>query len=93
MAGRLGCGGGPLGFFPPPHGRKALVLQEAERDQRHQRVPMQAPPRAAFKMVQAQLFLELLMRLLAHPTRFDRGGQLLQRCVGRQVGQVMLLLP
>ena len=93
MAGRLGCGGGPLGFFPPLHGRKSLVLQETERDQRHQRVPMQATPRAALKMVQAQLLFELLMRLLAHPTRFDRGGQLLQRCVGRQVGQVILLLP
>jgi hypothetical protein len=71
IAGRLGCGGGPFGFFPPWHGRKPLVLQEAECDERHQRVPMQPAPRAAFKVVKAQLLFELLMRLLAHPTCFD----------------------
>jgi hypothetical protein len=47
------------------------VLQEAECDERHQRVPMQPAPRAAFKVVKAQLLFELLMRLLAHPTCFD----------------------
>ena len=90
MLGKLGCGGGPLAFlFPPLGGSEALSLQEEIRHQRHQRGPMQPPPRAALEVVEPELFLELLMGLLAHPARFDRGGQLLQRCVGRQVGQVI----
>ena len=92
--GKLGCGGGPLAFlFPPLGGSEALILQEEIRDQRHQRVPMQPAPGAALEVVEPELFSELLMGVLAHPTRFDRGGQLLQRCVGRQVGQIILLLP
>ena len=73
MLGKLGCGGGPLAFlFSPLGGLEALILQEQIRHQRHQRVPMQHPPRAAHEVVEPELFLELLMGLLAHPTRFDR---------------------
>jgi len=53
---------------------------------------MQPAPRAAFKVVKAQLLFELLMRLLAHPTGFDDGSQPLQVRVGRQVREVVLAL-
>jgi hypothetical protein len=38
-------------------------------------------------MVEAELFLELLVSLLADPVRFDRRGQCLEIGVGREVGQ------
>ena len=43
-------------------------------------------------MVEAQLLLELLVRLLARPARLDRRRQLLERRVGRQVREVVLPL-
>ncbi len=44
-------------------------------------------------MVGAEFFLELLMRLLTDPSGLDRGGELFQARVGRQVRHVIFLLP
>jgi hypothetical protein len=41
-------------------------------------------------MVEAQLLLELLVRLLAYPAGLDHRRQLLQRRRGRQVGEIVL---
>src|SRR3712207_368460 len=96
-AGRLGDGGGRgtrPGIFPRP--RPAAVLGEAEAlqpgegDAGHQRVPVQPGPGAAFEVPEAQLLLELLVRLLAGPARLDRAGQGPQRGPGRQVAEVVL---
>src|SRR5689334_24971108 len=93
-AGRVGWGGGPPGepaplSSPRPEPR---VLEERERDHGHQRVPVQAGPGAALEVVEAELLLRLLVRLLADPARLDRGRQLPERRLGRQVGQVVLPL-
>jgi hypothetical protein len=53
---------------------------------------VQAFPRPTFKVVEAEFFLELLMCLFADPARFDGAGQLLDRRVGGQVGEVVLAL-
>jgi hypothetical protein len=93
MAGKLGCGGGrPVFLFSPCGGPQTQMLQEQVSDQRHQGMSMQTAPRAALEVVEPKLFLHLLMRLLADPTRFDRRGQLLQLRVGRQVGEIVLAL-
>src|SRR4051812_46304662 len=92
-AGRLGRGGGPgsagvAALFPPePEG-----LQEGEGQQGQQRVVVQAAPGAALEVVEPQLVLELLVRLLAHPPALDQRRQGLERGVGREVGEVVLLL-
>jgi hypothetical protein len=59
-------------FFFPPRGCEALVLQEGECDQRHQRVSVQARPGPTLEVIEPKLFLELLVRLLADPARLDR---------------------
>ena len=41
------------------------MLQEGEGEQGHQRVSVQARPRAALEVIKPKLFLELLVRLLA----------------------------
>ncbi len=53
---------------------KAQVLQISEGDTGHQRVPVQPGPGAALEVTQPQFLLELLVALLAHPARLDRGG-------------------
>jgi hypothetical protein len=47
------------------------MLQEQIGNQRQQRMPMQTAPRAPLKVIEPKLFLELLVRLLAHPSCLD----------------------
>ena len=57
------------------YGGKAQVLQIGEGDTGHQGVPVKTCPGAAFEVAQPQFLLELLVALLAHPARLDRGRQ------------------
>ena len=95
-AGSVGCGGGPGregSLFPPPAGLlEPQMLQKSEGDHRHQRVAVQSDPGATLEVVEPQFLFHLLVGLLAHPTRLDRRRQLVERRVGRQIGQVVLLL-
>src|SRR3954453_19704277 len=80
-AGRLGDGGGPgtrRGIFPRPRRMmlgEAAVLEVGEGDEGHQGGRVQPRPGAPLEMVETQLLLELLMRLLADPACLDRAGQ------------------
>jgi hypothetical protein len=47
------------------------VLQEGKGDLRQHQMVVQADPASALIVAQAQLLLELLVRLLAHPPRLD----------------------
>ena len=85
IAGIDGWGGGQAILFFPPRRCEAPGLQEGIGHHGHQRVPMQPGPGAAFEMAQPKFLLELLVCLLADPARLDRCGQLLERCLGRQV--------
>src|SRR5688572_2636487 len=93
-SGRLGRGGGPAPprgttlFFPEPQ-----VLQKGEGELAQEGVVVQATPRAALEVVQAQLLLELLVRLLAHPAGLDPRHENLERRVGRVVREMVLSLP
>ena len=68
------------------------MLEEGDGDQAQQRVVVQAGPRAALEVVEPELALELLVRLLADPAGLDRRGQDLEWRVGRQVGQLVFPL-
>ena len=74
-AGRVGWGGGPLILFFPPCGCEAAILEEGVGDHRHERVTMKALPGSALEVIKAKLFFQLLVRLLADPSRLDRGCQ------------------
>jgi hypothetical protein len=71
---------------------EAEVLEEGEGDQREQGVVVQPRPRAALEVVEAQLDLELQVRLLAGPAGFEGGDQRRQGRPGGVVGQVVLAL-
>src|SRR3954453_13609334 len=93
-AGRLGRGGGPGSgggaglFFPPPQGG----VEEGEGEPAQERVVVQPAPGAALEVVEAELLLELLVRLLAQPARLDGRRQLLEGRVRREVREVVLAL-
>ena len=55
--------------------RQAQMLKKSVRDQREQAMMVQAAPRTPLVVIQPQLLLHLLMRLLARPARLDRSGQ------------------
>ena len=69
------------------------MLEEGVGDHRHQRVAMQALPRATLEVVEAEFLFELLMRLLAHPARLDGRGERFQIGVGREVHEIVFLFP
>ena len=86
IAGNVGCGGPRRILFSPARFGEAAGLQVRVGDHRHQRMTMEAMPGAAFEVVEAEFFLELLMRLLADPARFDGGGE---RCSAVSGGRLL----
>lgn len=76
-AGRLGLGSGPATLFFPPGLGQATCLQERICDHDYERVSVQARPGSPLEVAQAELLLQLLMRLLAYPARLHGGGELL----------------
>ena len=80
-------------IFPPPLAvLKPEMLQEGERDQRHQGVVVQPGPGPPLEVVEAELFLQLLVRLLAGPPGLGRRREGLQRRAGGMAGEVVLPL-
>jgi hypothetical protein len=68
IAGRVGSSGGPgsgsLVFPPPAEFSEPQVLQEREADQRHERVMVEPGPAPPLEVIEPELLLELLVRLL-----------------------------
>ena len=92
IAGSVGLGGPWRIFFPPARLGEAAALQVGVGDHGHQRVAVQAMPGSAFEVVEAEFFLELLVGLLADPSRLDRRGERLEVGVGRQIGKIVFAL-
>ena len=62
-------------LFFPPCCFEATILEEGVCDHRHERMTMQALPGAALEVVETEFFLQLLMSLLANPSRLDGGRE------------------
>ena len=82
MAGMLGCGGGPPTLYFPSRCFEAAGLEKGISDHCHQGMSMQTGPGPAFEVIEAEFFLELLMRLLADPSGFDRSGECFEARIG-----------
>ena len=72
-AGNVGCGGGPLILFFPPCCFEPAILEESVGDHRHERMTMQALPGLSLEVIETEFFFQLLVSLLANPTRLDGG--------------------
>jgi hypothetical protein len=60
-------------LFFPLRFCEAAMLEEGVSDHRHESVPVKALPGSSLEVVEAELFLQLLMGLFADPSCFDRG--------------------
>src|SRR6267142_3579268 len=91
-AGKVGWGGGPLFLFFPPCCCEAAMLEEGVRDHRHERMAMKALPGSSLEVIETEFFFQLLVSLLANPSRLDGGRQGAQVGLRRQVGEIVFLL-
>jgi hypothetical protein len=79
-------------LFFPPHFFEATMLKEGESDHRHQRMPVEALPGSPLEVVEAEFLFQLLVGLLANPSRLDGRGQSAQVSRSRQIGEIVFLL-
>ena len=66
---------------------------EGVGDHCHERMPMQALPASALKVIETEFFFQLLMSLLANPSCLDGCRQGAQVGLRRQVGEIVFFLP
>ena len=59
------------------------MLEEGVGDHCHERMAVKALPGSALEVIETEFFFELLMRLLADPSRLDGGCQRTQVGVRR----------
>lgn len=78
--------------FSPPRLSEAPVLEEDEGHHRHEGMTMQTAPGSPFEVVEAELFLQLLVGFFADPECLDGGGQGAQLRPGGQVGEIIIRL-
>ena len=68
------------------------MLEERVGDHGHECMAMKAVPRPSLEVVETEFLLQLLMGLLADPSRLDRGSQAAQVHPGWQVSKIVFLL-
>ena len=67
------------------------MLKEGVSDHCHERVSVKAVPGSTLEVIETEFFLQLLVRLLANPSRLDGGRQGAQLSL-RQSGEIVFLL-
>src|SRR5262249_28759110 len=79
-------------FFFPPCCCEAAMLEEGVSDHRHERMTVKALPGSSLEVIETEFFFQLLVSLLANPSRLDGGRQGAQVHLCRQVGEIVFLL-
>ena len=67
-------------------------MQESEGDHRHERMTVQSLPGSTLEVIETKFFFQLLVSLLANPSRLDGGRERAQVSLRRQVGEIVFLL-
>src|SRR5437899_12590030 len=68
------------------------MLEEGVSDHRHERMTVKALPGSALEVIETEFFFQLLVSLLANPSRLDGGCQGEQVRRRRQIGEIVFLL-
>ena len=68
------------------------MLEEGVSDHRHERMTVKALPGSSLEVIETEFFFQLLVSLLANPSRLDTSRQGAQVGLCRQVGEVVFLL-
>ena len=63
----------PVDFFLPPCRFKPVILEESVGNHRHERMTVKALPGSPLEVIETKFFFQLLVRLLANPSRLDGG--------------------
>src|SRR5438445_2822639 len=82
----------PVDSFFPPCCFKPAILEESVGDHRHERMTVKALPGSALEVIETKFFFQLLVSLLANPSRLDGGRYGAQVSLRRQVGKIVFLL-
>jgi hypothetical protein len=61
-------------FFPPCR-CEAAILERGVSDHRHERVTVKALPGSSLEVIETEFFFQLLVSLLANPSRLDGGAK------------------
>ena len=69
------------------------MLEEGICDHRHERMTVKALPGSSLEVIETEFFFQLLVGLLANPSRLDGGRQGAQVRLRRQVGEIVFLFP
>src|SRR5262245_19899983 len=67
------------------------MLEEGIRDHGHERMTVKALPGSSLEVIETEFFFQLLVSLLANPSRLDGGRQCAQVGLRRQVGEIVFL--
>ena len=67
------------------------MLKEGVSNHRHERMSVEALPGSALEVVETEFLFQLLVSLLANPSRLDGGRQGAQVGRGRQICEVVFL--
>ena len=68
------------------------MLEEGVSNHCHERVTVKALPGSSLEVIETEFFFQLLMSLLANPSRLDGGRQGAQVRLRGQVGEIVFLL-
>src|SRR5215217_743313 len=68
------------------------MLEEGICDHRHERMTVKALPGSSLEVIETEFFFQLLVSLLANPSRLYGGRQGAQVRLRRQVGEIEFLL-
>ena len=69
------------------------MLKEGVSNHRHERMSVEALPGSSLEVVETEFLFQLLVSLLANPSRLDGRRQGAQGGLRRQVGEIVFLLP
>src|SRR6516162_7666275 len=69
------------------------MLEEGVSDHCQECVTVKALPGSSFEVIKTEFFFQLLVSLLANPSRLDGGRQGVQVGLHREIGEIVFLLP
>src|SRR5262249_16587388 len=72
---------------------ETAMLEEGIGNHRHECMTVETLPGPAFEVIETEFLFQLLVSLLANPSRLDGRRQGAQRSLRRQVGEIVFLLP
>ena len=82
----------PIDSFFPPCCCESAMLEKGVDDHCHKRMTVKALPGSSLEVIETEFFFQLLVSLLANPSRLDGSRQGAQVGLRRQIGEIVFFL-